>query len=106
MPRTRSKVNWKAAWKRTQLAGGRAALRPVGSCEFAEDFQENRYILQADRVVRPYGTWGVLKLRRRCRRLCRPVWEVTNSPQISVKSGTFCRADVGIVPYTRMRGSL
>ena len=33
-------------------------------------------------------------------------WEVTNSPQISVKSGTFCRADVGIGPYTRMRGSL
>ena len=33
-------------------------------------------------------------------------WDVTNSPQISVKSGTFCRADVGIGPYTRMRGSL
>ena len=42
--------------------GGRAALRPVGSCEFAEDFRENRCILQADRVVRPYGIWEVLKL--------------------------------------------
>ncbi|MFR1991194.1 MAG: metallophosphoesterase family protein [Oscillospiraceae bacterium] len=66
--------------------GGRAALRLVGSCEFAEDFRENRCILQADRVVRPYGIWEVLKLRRRCRRLCRPVWEVPNSPKIFVKS--------------------
>ena len=26
-------------------------------------------------------------------------WEVANSPQISVKTGVFCRADVGIGPY-------
>ena len=29
--------------------------------------------------------------------------EVANSPKIFVKSGMYCRADVGIGPYKRMR---
>ncbi len=32
-------------------------------------------------------------------------WEVANSPKISVKPGTFCRADVGIGPYDQIHGA-
>ena len=35
-------------------------IGPLGSCEFAENLVKNRYILRADRVVRPYG---VLEIR-------------------------------------------
>ena len=39
---------------------------------------------------------------RRGRRLCRPVWEVTNSPKSSVKTDCSARADVGIGPYNEI----
>ena len=29
-------------------------------------------------------------------------WEVANSPKIFVKSGMYCRADVGIGPYNHV----
>ena len=66
-------------------------------------FPENRCILRADRVVRPYGVQGAAKPCCRGRRLCRPVWVVANSPKSSVKTDCSARADVGIGPYNRMR---
>ena len=66
-------------------------------------FPKKRCILRADRVVRPYGVQGAAKPCCRGRRLCRPVWVVTNSPKSSVKTDCSARADVGIGPYNQMR---
>ena len=40
---------------RAVSVGADAHIGPLGSYEFAEDFRKKRYILRADRVVRPYG---------------------------------------------------
>ena len=39
---------------RERSVGADAHIGPLGSDEFAEDFQKKRHILRADRVVRPY----------------------------------------------------
>ena len=48
------------AAKSIAAVGADAHIGPLGSCEFAENLVKNRYILRADRVVRPYG---VLEIR-------------------------------------------
>ena len=53
---------------RAVSVGADAHIGPLGSYEFAEDFRKKRYILRADRVVRPYGEERVSRpgLPRQC----------------------------------------
>ena len=66
-------------------------IGPLGSNEFAAASRKNRYILRADRVVRPYRGPGV-KTARRGRRLCRPK-KYNEFAGIYRKNALFCRVD-------------
>ena len=66
--------------KSNAVGRGGALLRPLGSCKSAQ------CPVGADAHIGPLGSYEFATDFR--------------------KSGTFCRADVGIGSYTRMRGSL
>ena len=68
---------------------GRCLLDPFGSSEFAEEFQKNRCILRADRVVRPYRIRGIEVSVQGPATLSAHLAD-TNLPQRSVKTGAFC----------------
>ena len=54
MDRTMATIFTKQSGIRAVSVGADAHIGPLGSYEFAEDFRKKRYILRADRVVRPY----------------------------------------------------
>ena len=68
---------------------GRCLLGPFGSSEFAEEFRKNRWILRADRVVRPYRIRGIEVSVQGPATLSAHLAD-TNLPQRSVKTGAFC----------------
>ena len=102
MGRTMAAIFTKQSGIRAVSVGADAYIGPLGSHGFAVDSRKNRCGLRADRVVRPYGVQGAAKPCCRGRRLCRPVWVVTNSPKSSVKTDCSARADVGIGPYNEI----
>ena len=85
------------------FVGADAYIGPLGSCEIAGDSRKIGIFCGRTEASAPTEYGGAAKPCCRGRRLCRPVWVVTNSPKSSVKTDCSARADVGIGPYNQMR---
>ena len=85
------------------FVGADAYIGPLGSCEIAGDSRTIGIFCGRTESSAPTEYGGAAKPCCRGRRLCRPVWVVTNSPKSSVKTDCSARADVGIGPYNQMR---
>ena len=91
--------------KTNAVGRGGALLRPADCTVFTEIPGEFVASQQADRVVRPYREQGCKRLFVGADDSVGPLRSYKFAVD-SRKNGAFCRADVGIGPYTRMRGSL
>ena len=87
---------------RAVSVGADAHIGPLGSYEFAEDFRKKRYILRADRVVRPYGIRVHRGFAVGADDSVRPMRSYEFAEDFS-KTGASCRVDVGIDPYNAYR---
>ena len=89
--------------KTNAVGRGGALLRPAGYTELSKIFGESVCTYPRGRRGRCRSQPFATKERYGCgSAACRYTsarWEVANLPKTTIKSGAFCRADVGIGPY-------